>query len=55
MARSGFYRAKAPTVDDDLAVMKRLDELFTERPFYGSRRMTLQLRHEGHAINRKRV
>ncbi len=55
VARSGFYRAKAPTVGDDLAVMKRLDELFTERPFYGSRRMTLQLGHEGHAMNRKRV
>ena len=55
VARSGVYRAKAPTGDADLAVMKRLDELFTERPFYGSRRMTLQLRHEGHAINRKRV
>ena len=55
VARSGFYRAKAPTGDTDLVLMKRLDELFTERPFYGSRRMMLQLRHEGHAINRKRV
>ena len=55
VARSGFYRTAAPTSEADLAVMKRLDELFTERPFYGSRRMTLQLRHEGHAINRKRV
>ena len=55
VARSGFYRTNAPETDDDLAVMKRLDELFTERPFYGSRRMTLQLRQEGRAINRKRV
>ena len=55
VARSGVYRTKALPGEADLAVMKRLDELFTDRPFYGSRRMTLQLRHEGHAINRKRV
>ena len=35
--------------------MKRLDQLYTERPFHGSRRMMLQLRQEGHEINRKRV
>ena len=55
VARSGFYRARMPNDDADLAVMKRLDQLFTERPFYGSRRMTLQLRQEGHEINRKRL
>lgn len=55
VARSGFYRFKPPADDDDLAVMKRLDQLFTERPFYGSRRMTLQFRQEGREINRKRV
>lgn len=55
IARSGFYRTAVPIGDADLAVMNRLDALFTDRPFYGSRRMTLQLRHEGHTINRKRV
>ncbi len=57
VARSGFYRARGrvPTGDADLAVMRRLDALVTDRPFYGSRRMMLQLRQEGHAINRKRV
>ena len=55
VARSGFYRTKTATGDADLGVMKRLDQLFTDRPFYGSRRMTLQLRQEGHAVNRKRV
>ena len=55
VARSGFYRAKPPAGDADLVLMKRLDQLFTERPFYGSRRMTLQLRRDGDDINRKRV
>ena len=42
LARSGVYRAAAPANDDaaDLALMRRLDELFTAWPFLGSRRMT---------------
>jgi putative transposase len=55
VARSGVYRAKRPANDNDLILMRRIDELFTAYPFYGSRRMTLQLRSEGHDINRKRV
>ena len=55
VARSGVYRAKRPANDNDLILMRRIDELFMAYPFYGSRRMTLQLRSEGHDINRKRV
>jgi len=35
--------------------MRRIDELFTESPFYGSRRMVACLRREGYDVNRKRV
>lgn len=35
--------------------MRLIDEQYTARPFYGSRRMTAWLRCEGYAINRKRV
>jgi putative transposase len=38
--------------DDDLALMRRIDELFTRWPFLGSRRMTAMLRGEGQAVNR---
>ena len=56
VARSGVYRPpQAANDDDDLALMRRIDELFTAWPFLGSRRMTAMLRAEGHAINRKRV
>jgi putative transposase len=56
LARSGVYRSKRAANDDaDLALMRRIDELFTKRPFYGSRRMIVTLQAEGHAINRKRV
>jgi putative transposase len=55
LARSGVYRAPRPANDDDLTLTRRIDELFTAWPFFGSRRMTTVLRSEGHAINRKRV
>jgi putative transposase len=55
VARSSVYRQRRPANDNDLAVMRRLDELFTAWPFLGSRRMATMLRAEGHRINRKRV
>jgi putative transposase len=50
LARSGLYRPPAPANDNDLALMRQIDELFTAWPFLGSRRMTAMLRAEGHAI-----
>jgi putative transposase len=61
VARSGVYRPPRPANDDDLALTRRIDELFTAWPFLGSRRLTMLLRAEGHVlgldprINRKRV
>ena len=55
VARSGVYRHKPVAEADDLAVMRRIDELHLELPFYGSRRMTFELNKEGRGVNRKRV
>jgi putative transposase len=55
LARSGVYRQKSAPDPDDLAVMKRIDELYLALPFYGSRKMVAALRAEGRQINRKRV
>jgi putative transposase len=55
LARSGVYRVAPAPDPEDLALMRRLDALYLELPFYGSRRMTLTLRAEGYAVNRKRV
>src|SRR5579864_6679480 len=55
IARSGVYRLPSAANDDDLALLRRIDELFTRWPFLGSRRMAAMLRAEGQAINRKRV
>jgi putative transposase len=55
VARSGVYRPPRPANDNDLALMRRIDELYTAWPFLGSRRMTALLRAEGQRVNRKRV
>ena len=55
IARSGVYRLPHPANDDDPALLRRIDEMFTRWPFLGSRRMTAILRAEGQTINRKRV
>jgi putative transposase len=53
--RSTLYYKPEPVSDEELKLMRRLDEIFTKWPFYGSRRMVAELRGEGFAVNRKRV
>jgi putative transposase len=55
IARSTLYYRPAAVDPADLAVMRRMDELYLASPFYGSRRMVAVLRREGVDINRKRV
>ena len=55
VARSTLYYQPEPVDPDDLAMMRRIDELYMASPFYGSRRMVAVLRREGWEVNRKRV
>src|SRR3954451_6745094 len=55
IARSTLYYQPAPIDPDDLALMRRMDELDTASPFYGSRRMVVVRRRDGWSVNRKRV
>src|SRR6202051_1785367 len=55
VARWTLYYQPIPVSADDLAVMRRMDELYLAYPFYGSRRMAAVLRREGWTVNRKRV
>jgi len=50
LARSGVFRQRQPANDNDLGVMRRLDELFTHGPFLDSRRMARMLRDEVRSI-----
>jgi putative transposase len=53
--RTGLYYEPAPPSSQEVALKHRIDELYTESPFYGSRRITACLRREGHSVNRKQV
>ncbi len=55
LARSGVYRKPRPANDNELEAMRRIDALFTARPFFGARRIARTLSEEGFPIDRKRV
>ncbi len=46
---------QAGVSEQDLAIMRLLDEQYTRTPFYGFRRMKLWLAEQGHIVNHKRV
>jgi len=53
--RSSVYYRPTGASDDDLRLMRRIDEMHLQRPFYGSRRIRDWLQDEGFPVNRKRV
>ena len=53
--RSSLYYEPVEPDAEELALMRRVDELHLKYPFYGSRKLTQALKTEGHDINRKRV
>jgi putative transposase len=55
ISRTAYYYEPCPETEENLRLMRRLDELHLEDPVYGSRRLTVMLRREGNAVNRKRV
>jgi len=55
LARSSFYYEATDETAENLDLMRRVDEQYTQRPFYGSRRMTEWLKGEGAVVNRKRI
>lgn len=53
--RSGLYYEPVGESQENLLLMRLLDEQYTRTPFYGSRKMTEWLATRGHEVNRKRV
>ena len=43
LSRSSLYYEPGGEAAEDLRLMRRIDEQYTARPFYGSRRMTAWL------------
>jgi putative transposase len=55
LPRSSLYYSAQPVDEEDLALMRLLDEQYLRTPFYGVRRMTQWLREEEWTVNQKRV
>ena len=55
ISRSSFYYTPKGESAENLALMRRVDELFLKYPFYGSRQMVRQLRREDIHVGRHRV
>ena len=55
IARSTVYADRVEEDEVELMLLRLLDEEYTRHPFYGSWKMTVWLRVQGHAVNRKRV
>jgi putative transposase len=49
-----YYQPRLPS-SEEVALKHRIDEIYTAHPYYGSRRIAVQLRREGQGINRKAV
>ena len=55
LPRSTFYYQPKPVGQGDLDLMKKIDAMHLERPFYGSRRLRDWLQLMGYAISRKKI
>ena len=53
--RSTLYYQPATETEENLELMRLIDRQYTDRPYYGSRRMTAWLQERGYPVNRKRV
>jgi len=55
LCRSSLYYQPKATSPADLALMRRIDELHLEYPFFGSRRLAEMLKRDGTPVGRQHV
>jgi putative transposase len=55
VSRASVYYRPRPVSERDLGLMRRLDELHLDAPFYGARKLAAVLRREGHAVARRHI
>ena len=53
--RSGFYYVAAPASEENLLLMRLIDEEYMRHPEFGYPRMTDWLKNQGQEVNHKRV
>ena len=55
ISHSAFYHEPAGEMDQNLVLMRLIDQQFLDTPFYGVRQMTWHLQNEGHGVKQKRI
>ena len=55
VSRSSVYYVPVESDPEELELMRRIDKIHLEFPFYGSRSIARELREKGYRTNRKRV
>jgi len=55
LSRSSYYYAPIPASEENIALMKRVEEIHYDRPEYGYRKIHATLRREGIKVNEKRI
>ncbi len=55
LSRASLYYQPRPPSAEEVRLKHRIDEVYTQSPFYGSRKIAAQLQREGMGINRKTV
>jgi len=53
LSRASLYYQPRPPSAEEVRLKHRIDEIYTQSPFYGARKIAAQLQREGMGINRK--
>lgn len=53
--RSGLYYHPVAETEENLTIMRLLDEQYYKTPFFGERKLKIWLRGQGYFVNRKRL
>jgi putative transposase len=55
LPRSSYYYNPLGITEEELEIMKYMDKIYTNYPFYGYRKMVAELKRQGQIYNHKRI
>ena len=56
LSRSSLYYRPTPPSPEEIAIKQLIDEIYTNHPYFGSRRMAIEVSERyGQPVNRKRI
>ena len=55
LSRSSYYYQPCPESAENLALMQEIDKIYTKYPFYGARRLSVNISTDYQPINLKKV